>query len=327
MPAGTGFSKRIPRFFAEPPVTYAGLMADATQEFSDLGPLEIEGTVSVVTGGANGIGKGIVHALLAAGSAVVIADIEQDVIDATLAEFADLGPICGWRTDVSDEVSLEALADHVFSTHGKCNLLFNNAGVTSGGGGKPWQQEPNDWRWCFGVNVFGVTFGTSVFVPRMIESGEPGQVINTSSGDGGFAPVPTASVYAASKAAVSCFTEALHHNLVSEQTQLRASVFYPSGGLMDTGLFSATRNRPAELQRVRGGTGRKSMTFEEYKDLVKKMGRDIPVADLNEVGAWVVDGVRNRQFIIARGLEDTVDLLHRRAEAIGAFNVPPAHGM
>ena len=148
-------------------------------------------------------------------------------IDAAVTDLSPLGPVSGHRTDISDEHSVAALADHVFDAHDRCHLLFNNAGVTSGGGGKPWQQEANDWRWCFGVNVFGTANCTSAFVPRMIDGGEPGQIVNTSSGDGGFAPVPIASVYAASKAAVSCFTEALHHNLVSEGTALRASVFYP----------------------------------------------------------------------------------------------------
>ena len=69
---------------------------------------------------------------------------------------------------MSDEASVHALAEHVYRTHGRCNLLFLNAGVTSGGGGLPWQQEPNDWRWCFGVNVFGVGIGVAEFVPRMI---------------------------------------------------------------------------------------------------------------------------------------------------------------
>ena len=97
---------------------------------------------------------------------------------------------------MSDPASFEALADDVFATEGVCHLLFNNAGVTSGGGGKPWEQEANDWRWCFSVNVFGTANGVLAFVPRMIESGEPGVVVNTSSGDGGIAPVPYASVYA-----------------------------------------------------------------------------------------------------------------------------------
>ena len=86
--------------------------------------------------------------------------------------------------------------------------------------------------------------------------------------------MPTASV-TASKAAVSCFTEALHHNLVSEQTQLRASVFYPAGGLQRTGLFTAQRNRPEHLQRVGEGTGRKSMTFDEMKALAGRREADL----------------------------------------------------
>ena len=218
--------------------------------------LTIDGSVAVVTGGAGGIGKGIAKALLRRGARVVIADVEAPVLEQAVGELSPSGSVEGVPTDVSDEESVTALADHVFEAHGACNLLFCNAGVTSGGGGKPWQQEPNDWRWCFGVNVFGVAICTWAFVPRMIASGEPGQVIVTSSGDGGFAPVPTASVYASSKAAASCFTEALNANLIREGTDLRASVFYPSGGLMDTGLFNAQRNRPEHLQRVGEATGR-----------------------------------------------------------------------
>ena len=290
-------------------------------------PLEIEGMVAVVTGGAGGIGRGIVGALLRQGAMVVIADVEQSAIDTAVADLSSLGPVSGHRTDVSDERSVAELAAEVYRAHGRCNLLYNNAGVTSGGGGKPWQQEPNDWRWCFGVNVFGMAFCVSEFVPRMIEGGEPGQVINTSSGDGGFAPVPIASVYAASKAAVSCFTEALHHNLVSENTALRASVFYPSGGLLRTGLFTASRNRPENLQRQGEGTGRTGMTFDQMKDMLAKAGRDVTEADLDDLGDFVVSETAARRYIIAHNLDDTVDLLHRRADAIGQHDVPPHHGM
>lgn len=292
-----------------------------------LAPIEIESAVAVVTGGASGIGKGIVRALLERGATVVIADIEQAVVDATVAELSALGAVSGMRADVSDVESLEALADHVFDTHGRCTLLFNNAGVGAGGGGKAWTHEPNDWKWCFGVNVFGTANGVFAFVPRMLASGEPGHVINTSSGDGGFAPVPLASVYAASKAAVSCFTESLHHQLAAESEVMGASVFYPSGGLMNTGLFNAQRNRPTELARVRNPDARTPMTFEELKSRLEAAGREVTVADLDELGRFVVDCVAERRFIIARDLDDTVDLLHRRADAIGRFQVPPHHQM
>lgn len=303
-------------------------MSEQTQDQTTvLQDIVISDSVAVVTGGASGIGKGIVGALLRHGAKVFIADIEQSAIDETVAEMSAHGDVTGIRTDITDEASVKALADAVYERHGKVNLLYNNAGVTSGGGGKPWQQEPNDWRWCFGVNVFGTAICTSEFVPRMIEGGHPGQVINTSSGDGGFAPVPTASVYAASKAAVSCFTEALHHNLESEGTQLRASVFYPAGGLQRTGLFTAQRNRPEHLQRVGEGTGRKSMTFDEMKALLERSGRDVKEADLDAQGDMVVNNTVARTYIITNDLRDTVDLLHRRADAIGRLEVPPHHGM
>tara|TARA_Y100000746_G_scaffold31706_1_gene23896 strand:+ start:589 stop:1488 length:900 start_codon:yes stop_codon:yes gene_type:complete len=289
--------------------------------------IDIKGSVAVVTGGANGIGKGIVKALLTRGASVVIADIEEPVLAETVKELSQFGPLDSFVTDVADETSVEALSEYVFDTQGKCNLLFNNAGVGSGGGGKAWQNEPNDWKWCFSVNVFGTAHGVISFVPKMIESGEPGHVINTSSGDGGFAPVPMASVYASSKAAVSCFTEALNHQLLSETNNMAASVFYPSGGLMNTGLFTSQRNRPEELQRVRGGTGRKSMSFDELKDLLEKAGRDVNVADLDELGSFVVQATHERQFIIGRDLEGTVELLHRRADAISTFQCPPHHDM
>ena len=62
-------------------------------------------------------------------------------------------------------------------------------------------------------------------------------------------PLGSSIAYASSKAAVSCFTEALAHNLINEGTNLRACVFYPSGGLLETGLWTAARNRPADLAR------------------------------------------------------------------------------
>ena len=290
--------------------------------------LHIDGSVAVVTGGASGIGKAITRALLGRGATVVIADVEEPVLEATVAELAPLGPVEGVRTDVTSEASTTALADHVFATHGRCELLFLNAGVTSGGGGLPWQQEPNDWRWCLGVNSIGTGIGVSAFVPRMIESGRPGQVIVTSSKDGGIAPVPTASVYAASKAAATCFTEALHHNLVAQETGLQASVFYPSGGLMDTGLYTAARNRPPELARAGAGTGRSGMTFGQLKERVATMtGKEPAVADLDEMAEFVLDGVAERRFVIARDLDQTAELLHRRADAIGRGEAPPLHGL
>ena len=284
---------------------------------------DLRGKVAVVTGGAGGIGRGIVEALLEEEARVVIADVEAPVLDATVAELVDCGDVRGVRTDVSDPASFEALADDVFATEGVCHLLFNNAGVTSGGGGKPWEQEANDWRWCFSVNVFGTANGVLAFVPRMIESGEPGVVVNTSSGDGGIAPVPYASVYASSKAAVTCFTEALAHQFASGETNLKAAVFYPGGGLLDTGLWTAQRNRPDELARQRDRAPAPGTTFAEFKEQLAAAGRPTDVVDLLELGRFVVAGVKAEKFIIGYDLDRAGKLLHARADAIAEGSLPP----
>ena len=286
---------------------------------------DLTGKVAVVTGGASGIGKGLAQALLDEGAKVVIADVEKRVLDEAVTDLSSRGDVTGVPTDVSDYGSLEALCDAVYAQHGACHLLFNNAGVTSGGGGRPWEQEPNDWRWCLGVNVFGVAWGAMAFLPRMIESGEPGRIINTSSGDGGFAPVPHASVYATSKAAVSCFTEALAHQLIAAEANVRAHVFYPSGGLLDTGLFTATRNRPAELARVREHPPSPQATFQAFKESLEKMGHEVKLQDLYELGCFVVEQIKADKYIISMGLDRVSEMLHARADAIANGDLPAAH--
>ena len=285
---------------------------------------DLAGRVAVVTGGASGVGKGLVQALLDEKVKVVIADVEAAALDAAVAELADRGEVTGVVTDVSSYESVEALANHVFDRYGVCHLLFNNAGVTSGGGGKPWEQEPNDWKWCFAVNVFGVANGVLAFAPRMIESGEEGLIVNTSSGDGGFAPVPNASIYAASKAAVTTFTEALAHQLISNGTNVRACVFYPSGGLLDTGLWTAQRNRPAALARQKPRAAAPGTTIEEFREHLRKMGRNADVMDTYELGKFVIENIRAGNYIITHGMPAIHELLLERTAAIARFELPPA---
>lgn len=283
---------------------------------------DLEGKIAVVTGGAAGIGRGIAQALLEHGVRVVLADVEEPVLRATVEQLRGTGEAEGRVTDVSSADSVEALADHVYDRYGACHLLFNNAGVTSGGGGRPWEQEINDWKWCFSVNVFGVANGTFAFVPRMIASGEPGVVVNTSSADGGIAPVPYASVYASSKAAVSCFTEALAHQLRMAKSEVRACVFYPSGGLLDTGLWTAQRNRPAELARTKPRPPAPGTTFEEFKAQLAAAGRPTDVVDLVQLGRFAVEGVKAGNFVISHDLDEAGRLLHHRADAISKGELP-----
>ena len=280
---------------------------------------DFPGKVAVVTGGASGIGRSLVKELLAAGAKVVIGDVEQSALDRVLAEFSGAGELQGVVTDVSSADSFNALADKVFDTHGVCHLLFNNAGVAAPSA-NVWETTDNDWKWVHGVNVLGVVHGIQAFVPRMIASGEEGHVINTSSGDGGISPLPYQSVYASSKAAVSCLTECLAAQLQTEGTQLGASIFYPSGGLLDTGIWTTDRNRPQELAREKPYDP--VPTVQDFKVAAEAAGMVLEIQDLDELARYCLQGVRDQRFVIMIGVEDAQVTLQSRAERIGRAELP-----
>jgi len=275
--------------------------------------------IAVVTGGASGIGRSLVKELLAAGARVVIGDVEQSALDRVTAEFADAGEILGVVTDVSDADSVNALAEKVYETHGACHLLFNNAGVAAPSA-NVWETTDNDWKWVHGVNVNGVVHGIQAFVPRMIASGEEGYVINTSSGDGGVSPLPYQSVYASSKAAVSCLTECLAAQLQTEETNLGASIFYPSGGLLDTGIWTTDRNRPTELAREKPYDP--VPTVQDFQKAAAAAGMELPLQDLDELARYCLQGIRERRFVIMIGIEGAKATLLDRAGRIGRAELP-----
>ena len=280
---------------------------------------DFEGKVAVVTGGASGIGRSLVKELLAAGAKVVIADVEQPALDRVLLEFSGASEVMGLVTDVRSAESCEALADRVYDTYGACHLLFNNAGVAAPSA-NVWETTANDWIWVHGVNVHGVMHCIRAFVPRMIAAGEDGHVINTSSGDGGVSPLPYQSVYAASKAAVSCLTECLAAQLETECTRLGASIFYPSGGLLDTGIWTTDRNRPPELAREKPYDS--VPTLQDFKVAAEAAGMELPIQDLDELARYCLQGIREQRFIIMIGLEGAEATLLDRAGRIGRAELP-----
>ncbi len=278
-----------------------------------------EGKVAVVTGGASGIGAALVRQLLAQGAKVVIGDVEQGALDKALAALEGAGEVSGVVCDVSRPESVEALADSVYERYGVCHLLFNNAGVAAPSA-NIWDTTPNDWKWVHGVNVMGVIHGIQAFVPRMIAGGEEGHIINTSSGDGGISPLPYQSVYASSKAAVSIITECLGAQLNSEATRLGASIFYPSGGMLDTGIWTTDRNRPAELAREKPGIP--SPTVEDFKKVMAEYGMEVEFQDLDELARYALDGIKAGRFILMIGVEEAVAQLNERAARYGRTELP-----
>jgi NAD(P)-dependent dehydrogenase (short-subunit alcohol dehydrogenase family) len=171
-----------------------------------------------------------------------------------------------------------------------------------------------------GVNIFGVVNGIQAFVPRMIASGEEGHVINTSSGDGGISPLPYQSVYASSKAAVSCISECLAAQFQSEGTKLAASVFYPSGGLLDTGIWTTDRNRPTGLAREKPYDP--VPTVQDFKVAAKAAGMELEFQDLDELARYCLQGIREKRFVIMIDVQDAEATLQERAARIGRAELP-----
>jgi NAD(P)-dependent dehydrogenase (short-subunit alcohol dehydrogenase family) len=251
---------------------------------------------------------------------VVLADVEQPALEATAEELAPLGELAWKVVDVRRYEDLEALADFTWETCGGCHLLCNNAGV-SVAQLKVWETTPTDWEWVHGVNVRGVMHGVQAFVPRMIAAGEEGLVMNTSSGDGGIQALATQSVYASSKAAISTLTECLDAQLAAE-TKLRAAIFYPSGGLLATGIWTTKRNRPAELAREKPVPDGSETTFDEFMKTMKNVGVELPVQDLDELARFCVDGIKAGDFVIMIGRETMEAQLVDRAKKLAAGQNP-----
>lgn len=282
--------------------------------------------VVVITGGASGIGYALANAFLQAGAKLAIADVEQGALDKACASLSEKGEVIGVKTDVSDAGSVTALADKVYEHYGVCHVLCNNAGV-SVANLNTWDTEPSDWVWVHGVNVRGVAHGIQAFVPRMIEGGEAGFVLNTSSGDGGISPLADQVVYASSKAAVSIMTECLHAQLVGQETKLKAGIFYPSGGLLKTGIWETKRNRPQELAREKPVPAGAEMKFDEFMEGMKQIGVELPVQDLDELAAFTLKGIQNGDFVIMIGREDMEATLVERAKKLARGECPIEAGL
>ena len=98
------------------------------------------------------------------------------------------------------------------------------------------------------MNLWGVIHGMQAFVPAMIEGGDEGHVVNTSSGNGGIAPLAASAIYATTKAAVTTVSEVLWAQLRSVDAAIDVSVLFPGPKVLRTGLLTSASKRPAHWQ-------------------------------------------------------------------------------
>lgn len=240
------------------------------------------GRTAFVTGGASGIGLGMVKAFLARGMNVVMADLMRDHLDEAAALLHGQNRLHRIQLDVADRAAMAAAAEETERLFGPVHLLCNNVGVS--------QRAPideasyADWDYVLGVNIGGTVNGLVSFLPGMKAHGQGGHVVNTSS-MAGMIPVPAfAGVYATSKFAIRGMTDALR--LALGPYRIGASVLCP--GMTRTRAMTA-----GDRYRRAATTGAQE---DEHRDSIAH-GMDPDALGLRVVEAIV----RNEPYIFPHG--------------------------
>ena len=195
--------------------------------------------VAVVTGAGSGFGREFARIGASLGMKLSLADIQPDALAATVDELRGQGAqVIGETVDVSRGADVERLAQRTLDTYGAVHLLFNNAGVASGG--LVWENSVKDWEWVLGVNLWGVIHGVRTFVPAMLAQGDECHVVNTASVAGLLSP-QLMGVYNVSKHGVVTLTETLYQDLRVTGARIGVSLLCPA--FVPTGIAQSHRNR------------------------------------------------------------------------------------
>jgi hypothetical protein len=187
---------------------------------------ELRGWVVAVTGAAAGIGRALAHELARQGCELALCDVNLEGLEETRAVLAAQGTkVSAARVDVADRDAMFAWADEVDATHGRVNVIVNNAGVALAATLRNVTLE--ELEWLMGINFWGVVHGTKAFLPHITRAGQ-GHIVNISSVFGliGF---PGNGAYNAAKFAVRGFSECLAMELAMEKSAIGVTCVHPGG--------------------------------------------------------------------------------------------------
>jgi NAD(P)-dependent dehydrogenase (short-subunit alcohol dehydrogenase family) len=254
---------------------------------------DFNGKVAVITGGASGLGREFANLAARKGMKIVLADVQDDALETARSELsADGTQVVAVRCDVRHAHEVQALADAAIQHFGSVHLVFNNAGV--GSGGLIWENSESDWEWVLGVNLWGVIHGVRIFTRLMlerskVEEGYEGHIVNTAS-MAGLLNAPTLGVYNVSKHAVVSLSESLYHDLDLVGAPIGASVLCPY--FVPTGIAQSHRNRPADAPMQ--GVTASQMAAQAMTVKAVESGK-VSAADVAQL---TFDAVATRQFYI-----------------------------
>ncbi len=274
---------------------------------------QLEGRVAVVTGGGSGIGRALAQGYGAEGCHVVVADVQDDARDETIALLeADGVTALGVKTDVTDTDSVEALAAATIERFGEVHIVCNNAGV--GGGGLIKDQQLVDWKWVIDVSLWGVIHGVHHFLPHL-RAADEAHIMSTAS-VAGLTAGPGLGPYNAAKYGVVAIMETLHHEMErDDDCNVGVSVLCP--GVVNTNIITAQRNRPDHLKRAKktGAAGKDAKKFNNAIAAALANGMDP-----SDVAACVIDANKNSQFWVLSHPEHLDDIVHRNESLHTATN-------
>lgn len=187
----------------------------------------IKDKVVVITGASSGLGAETARHLVREGAKVVLGARRLDRLEA-LAKELGLGDAAVFKVDVTDRDQVKAFVDHAVKTHGKIDVMINNAGIMPLA---PLEMMRFDeWDQCIDVNIKGVLWGIAAALPYFREQ-KSGQFINVSS-VAGHTVSAGGAIYSATKYSVRVISEALRKEV--KPYNIRTTVLSP--GAVDTEL-------------------------------------------------------------------------------------------
>jgi len=182
----------------------------------------ITGKVVVITGASSGLGEATARYLSERGAAVVLGARRAERLQALVDEITRAGgKASAVVTDVTDPLQVQALVDAAVDTHGRVDVILNNAGVMPH---SPLERRKiDDWNRTIDINIKGVLYGIAAALPHM-QRQKAGHIINVSS-VAGHKVGKNNAVYAATKTAVRVITEGLRQEV--KPWNLRTTIISP----------------------------------------------------------------------------------------------------
>ena len=276
------------------------------------GPAVIgDGRVAVVTGAASGIGRALAEAFVAAGSAVVLADLDGREAEAVAHHLRDAGSdAIAVTVDVADPASVDSLAKVTLDRFGRVDVLCNNAGVSTFN--LIQDQTLDDWRWVFDVNLWGVVHGLASFLPILRGQTTRSHIVNTASMGGLMSGVSFIGPYCATKTAVVSISETLRQECAAYELPIGVSVLCPS--TTESRVMESERGRPAAR-----GSEHRTEDAEAMRLAIKGMMTAPEGARPAHVAARTLQAILAGQFwIIPNGGERSI-VENRFAEILDGF--------